>query len=188
MYHWAQIFWSYSNWFITNLGHYFFSGITQLDLDCMMRMTTAVRLPVLRYNMWPEVGIYKRKQELDQESDQEKKKVFFFFFVAFLVEFLFSCFLDCFLGRVLVLFFLIAFLVELLFSFINSHPRMEEPRRKVIGGTNLGCHNMQCARTLTRQFLFGLAITLFYFKHQTMIWGRKTVNLDDFYFPWNSRL
>ena len=30
----------------------------------------------------------ERKQELDQESDQEKKKFFLFFLVAFLVEFL----------------------------------------------------------------------------------------------------
>ena len=59
--------------------------------------------------MTTEVGIYKRKQErkkarkqeLDQESDQGKKKVFSFF----LVEFLFSCFLDRFLGRVLVFFY-----------------------------------------------------------------------------------
>ena len=37
----------------------------------------------------------KRKQELDQESDQEKKSF----------SWSFSCFLDLFLGRVLVFFF-----------------------------------------------------------------------------------
>ena len=36
-----------------------------------------------------EVGIYIRKQELDQE----KRKNFLFFFITFLVEFLFFCFL-----------------------------------------------------------------------------------------------
>ena len=40
----------------------------------------------------------ERKQEFVQESD-------LFFLVAFLVEFLFSCFLDRFLGRVLVFFY-----------------------------------------------------------------------------------
>ena len=37
----------------------------------------------------PEVGIYKRKQELDKESDQEKK-VFSSFLDRFLVESVFS--------------------------------------------------------------------------------------------------
>ena len=57
--------------------------------------------------MTTEVGIYKRKQErkkarkqkLDQESDQEKKESFFFFSWSS------SCFLDRFLGRVLVFFY-----------------------------------------------------------------------------------
>ena len=75
-----------------------------------------------------EAGIYKSKQEnkkkkqnLNQERDQEKEKVFSFFLVAFLVErvfsFFFPCFLDRFLGRVLVFLFSLTFL----FSFINSH-------------------------------------------------------------------
>ena len=46
-----------------------------------------------------EVGIYKRKQELDQESDQEKNKVFFLFSWSL------SCFLDRFICGVLVFFF-----------------------------------------------------------------------------------
>ena len=48
------------------------------------------KIEISIWTSFPEVGIYKRKQDLDQESDQEKKKVFS---VAFLVEFLFSCFL-----------------------------------------------------------------------------------------------
>ena len=31
----------------------------------------------LTISSFPEVGIYKRKQELDQENDQEKKESFF---------------------------------------------------------------------------------------------------------------
>ena len=76
-----------------------------------------MNLVIILINSHPEVGIYKRKQELHQESDQEKKKVFFFFSrslgsgvsrclsLAFLVEFLFSFFLERFLGWVLVFFY-----------------------------------------------------------------------------------
>ena len=39
-----------------------------------------------------EVGIYKRKQELDQETEQEKQQLFLFFLDAFLVESVFSFF------------------------------------------------------------------------------------------------
>ena len=56
-----------------------------------------------------EVGIYKRKQESKKQENKnstkkviKKKRKFFLFF---LVEFLFSCFLDRFLGRVLVFLF-----------------------------------------------------------------------------------
>ena len=65
------------------------------------------------------MGIYKRKQELDQENDQEKNKDFFFL-GAFLVESVFSFFL----------FFLITFLFEFLFSyflvFFNNHYLLSE--------------------------------------------------------------
>ena len=44
---------------------------------------------VSRVEFKAEVGIYKRKQELDQESDEEKKKVFSFFLARVLVFFLF---------------------------------------------------------------------------------------------------
>ena len=65
---------------------------------------------------WPEVGIYKRKQELHQESDQEKRKFFPFFWVAFLIEFLFSGFLDRFLGRALV--FLFSYFLVFFYKFL----------------------------------------------------------------------
>ena len=54
-----------------------------------------------------KVGIYERKQELDQENDQEKKKNFLFFLDGFLAESVISFFF---------LVFLIAFLVEFLSS------------------------------------------------------------------------
>ena len=65
-----------------------------------------------------EVGIYKRKQEniLSTKKVIKKKRKFFLFFLdGFFAEsvfsFFFSCFLDRFLGRVLVF----------LFSFVNFH-------------------------------------------------------------------
>ena len=51
-----------------------------------------------------EVGIYKRKQELDQESDQEKRKFFFFF--SWSLSWSSSCFISCFLVFLLSCFLL----------------------------------------------------------------------------------
>ena len=67
-----------------------------------------------------ETGIYKRKQELDQETDQEKKESFFSFLDAFLVESVFSFFFPCFLDRFLGRDFVFCF-PTFLFSVINSH-------------------------------------------------------------------
>ena len=62
-----------------------------------------------------EVGIYERKQELDQENNQEKKKVFSFFLGRFIgrERVFFLCFF----------FFLITCLVVSVFSFIKVHLR-----------------------------------------------------------------
>ena len=72
--------------------------LTETEMQGMILQITNRGVP------HPEVGIYKRKQELDQESDQEKKKKLSFF-------------LDHFLGRVLV-FFLFSCFLTFLFSFL----------------------------------------------------------------------
>ena len=57
----------------------------------------------------------ERKQELDQESDQEKNIFFSFFLGRERVFFLFSCFLDLFLGRILV--FLYSYILVFFYKF-----------------------------------------------------------------------
>ena len=75
--------------------------------------TAGVTAPIKRK---AEVGIYKRKQELDHESDKENKKK---------KERKHALDQESVQGKKgKTFFFLVGFLVQYLFSFINSHLRI----------------------------------------------------------------